>query len=187
MRSPFKTEDDLSNRFAASSEAIRIEYHKRHEQSYVVALSAYLEKELSRQIESQVLSIGVHVKKVNFVAILILFALAAITLTVDLPYGRVSTWFVAGSWVAYITATELFFLPILRIMQAKHWNGYQTHAREWTSLLGNSGFAEHISLVGTESRGEVHEDADKIELAIRGFALLKAEQAAKYLSTTMVN
>ena len=66
---------------------------------------------------------------------------------------------------------------MLRIMKANHWNGYQKNAREWTTLLGNTGFAEHLSLVGTEYQGDVYEDADNVELAIRAYALLKAERA----------
>lgn len=163
MRLPFKTEDELSNRLATTSEAIRIDYHRRLEQSSVAALSAHLEKELSSQIESKILIIGAQVKKVNLAAIVVLFVLAAITLAMDLPYGRVGAWFVALAWLAYVGATELFFLPIFRIKQANHWNGYQKHAWEWSSLRGNTGFAEHISLVGTEYRGDVYEDADNIE------------------------
>ena len=178
MRLPFKTEDDLSKSLAATSESIRIDYQRRLEQSSVAALSAHFEKELSKEIEYQISTIGAQIKKVNLVAIILLFVLGAITLTADLPYGRIVVWFVVVLWVVYIGAMDLFFLPVLRIKQVNHWNGYQIHAREWSTLLGNTGFSEHLSLVGTEYQGDVYEDADNIELAIRGFAFVRAKRSA---------
>jgi ABC-type multidrug transport system fused ATPase/permease subunit len=179
MRLTFKTEDELLNRLENMSEIIRVDYYRRLEQSSVAALSAHLKKDLANQTESKTLAIRAQIEKVNLIVSLFLLVLGVIILTTDLlPYGRVVAWFVTGMWVFYIGATELFFLPILRLIHANHWSGYQIDARTWATLLGNSGFAEHLSLVSTEYRGDVEEDADNIELAIRGYALLKAEQAA---------
>jgi len=178
MRPPFKTEQQLSDRLASLGEAVRVDYCRRVEQSSVAVLAAHLEKEQAGRVESQASQTRAQVARVNLAACALLLVLAMLTLIADLPYSRVVAWFVAGVWVAYVGAAELFFLPLLRLHQAKHWNWYQKHAREWATLLGNQGFAEHMAMVGAEFRGEAPDDVDAVHLAIRGFALGQAERAA---------
>ena len=71
------------------SEASRIDYQRRLEQSAVAALSAHLEKELASQIESQALAIHAQVKNVNLGVALLLVVLGLFTLVAGFPYGRV--------------------------------------------------------------------------------------------------
>lgn len=177
MRLPFTTEQQLLDRFALLSEAVRIDYYRRVEQASVAALAAHLEKDLAARIESQESAARAQAKRVNLAVVTFLVALAAVTLIADLPYGRVAAWFVAGAWVAYLGATEFLLLPQIRLQQANHWNLYQVRAREWTALLGNQGFAAHMTVVGAEYQGDAPDDADAVHLAIRGFALVQAERA----------
>lgn len=179
MRPPFKTDQELSDQLASLSEAIRFDYCRRVEQASVAALAAHFERDLADRIKSQASTTKTQVTRVNLTACTLLVTLAAATLIADLPYVRVVAWFFAGAWVAYLGAAELFILPQLRLQQAKHWNGYQKHAREWTMLLGNQGFAEHLAITGAEFRGEAPDDADTVHRAIRGFALAQALQAAR--------
>ena len=179
FRPPFKTEQEFSQRLAASSEGVRIDYFRRLDQASVAVLAALLEKEQSAHVESLASSSRERLKRVNIGACCLFLVLAAATLALDLPYCRVACWFMAAAWASYVGASEFFFLPYLRLQQIKHWNDYQKHAREWTSLLGNRGFAEHMAVSKEQFRGEAPAEAETVELAIRGFALVQAERAAR--------
>jgi hypothetical protein len=179
IRPPFKTEQDFSQRLAATSECVRIDYFRRLDQASVSVLAARLEKEQSTHVELLLSTSRLQVKKVNIGACCLLLVLAAATLALDLPYGRAASWITAAAWASYVGASEFFFLPYLRLRQAKHWNDYQRHAREWTSLLGNRGFAEHMAVSGAQFLGEAPAEAETVDLAIRGFALVQAERAAR--------
>lgn len=110
-------------------------------------------------------------------ACILLLLFGAVVITTNPPHARAVAWFFAGCWVAYLVATELFFLPQLGLKQMTHWNAYQIHAREWEVLLGNSGFAEYMLVCGAQFKGEAPENADAVDLAIRGYALIQAENA----------
>jgi hypothetical protein len=124
MRKPFKTETELSQRLAACSEAVRLDYYRRLEQASLAVLSAHLEKEQAAQAQKQALSYNTLTKKINLSAIIVLLFLAAGALATEFLYIRVTAVVVVVFWIAYLAATELFFLPNLHLKQSQHWNSY---------------------------------------------------------------
>lgn len=179
MQPTFKTEEDLSQRLAKCSEPVRVDYYRRFEQASVAALSAHLEKEQASQVGSLTSRSLKNLKKVNLFAGILLFVLSVGTLVLDLPYGQGFSWFTATVWMAYVGVHEFFFLPNLQLLQVSHWNRYQIHAREWSVLLGHRGFAEHMATVAAAYNGEAPDDADVVDLCIRGLALIHAERAGR--------
>jgi hypothetical protein len=175
MRAPFRTEDELIERLSKLGEVARFDYKRRIERANVAVLAAFLAKEQAGQAEARASSLRSQVRKLNIVAVLLIAGLGLASLTTESQNLRVATTVLMGFWAVYIGAVEILLLPHLTQSQTEHWYSYQVNAREWSSLLGVHGFAEHINLAGSQFKGDASTDEASVELAIRGFALLKAE------------
>ena len=176
---PFKTQDDLSDRLSTCSETIRVDYHRRFETASLAVLSAHRAKEQANLFDAQANKHQAEIKRGNMFAIAALVLIEVFTLAIDLPHGRLFSGLLGVLWVVCVGAMEIFLIPTLRLQQTIHWNGYQISAREWRLLIGNQGFAEHFAVTAAEYRGEAPEDADAVQLAVRGFALIQAERAIR--------
>jgi hypothetical protein len=178
MRPPFRTEDAFLERFSKLSEAERIDYRRRVEGAGVAALAAALAKEQARDAELRFVQIRTQLNRVNIGALVALSILGVASLIGDLPHLRNASLFLTALWIIYFCANELFLLPYLNELQKRNWYSYQLHAREWASLIGVYGFAEHIELITSQFRGQPSDSEQDVNLAIKGFALLKAEASS---------
>jgi hypothetical protein len=178
MRPPFRTEDAFLERFSKLTEAERFDYTRRVEGAGVAALAAALAKEQARDAELRFVHVRTQLNRVNIGALVALSILGVASLIGDLPHLRTASVFLTGLWLIYFGVNELLLLPHLSELQKRNWYSYQLHAREWTSLIGVYGFAEHIELVTSHFRGLPCESEKDVDLAIKGFALLKSQASS---------
>jgi len=129
---------------------------------------------MSKAMEKRISDAQSKIKKTNLFAISAILLAGLATLVFDLQNGKTATLFAVLAWTAYIGALEIYTLPHLADQKSKYWNEYQMHAIVWRSAVGSNGFAEHMEVSRAEFHGDIHDDADAVKLAIRGFALNQA-------------
>jgi hypothetical protein len=174
MRLPYKSEDLLSDALSSCSEVVLSDYYRRLDLATTSAQGAHLAVDMSKAMEQRILDTHSKIKKTNLIAISAILLAGLATLVFDIQNGKTATLFAVLAWTAYLGALEIYTLPHLADQKSKYWNEYQMHAIVWRSAVGSNGFSEHMGLSRTEFHGDINDDADTVNLAIRGFALNQA-------------